>query len=213
LERAKTAAEAVEVMTDLITRYGQGKFSNDQNVRTYDNGYIIADPNEAYILETAGHEWAVKRVDSAVGISNVYSIETDWDTLSPNAIEWAKSQGWWDDASDRFNFAAAFSRDADRSVGSGAMRRRRSCAVLSNRTRGLNDEVCGRCGGQIGAEAKPAQDLRGRIGRERTLFHLAVQVPGDRLAGLGQRRLVHVDQRDLVAVLREDVGDAVAQGA
>ena len=28
LERAKTAAEAVEVMTALITKYGQGKFSN-----------------------------------------------------------------------------------------------------------------------------------------------------------------------------------------
>ncbi|MCZ6678259.1 MAG: C69 family dipeptidase [Candidatus Poribacteria bacterium] len=131
LERAKTAAEAVEVMTDLITRYGQGKFNNDQGVRTYDNGYIIADPKAAYILQTAGHEWAVKQVQGAVGISNVYSLEDDWARLSPTAIDQAKANAWWDDTSDRFNFAAAYSREADRSVGGGAMRRRRSCTVLS----------------------------------------------------------------------------------
>ena len=131
LERAETAAEAVTVMTELITKYGQGKFSNDQGVRTYDNGYIIADPAEAYILQTAGHEWAVKQVQGAVGISNVYSLEEDWDRLSPNGVDEAIAQGWWTDTSARFNFSDAYSREADRSVGSGAMRRGRSCAVLS----------------------------------------------------------------------------------
>ena len=131
LERAETAAEAVTVMTELITKYGQGKFSNDQGVRTYDNGYIIADPTEAYILQTAGHEWAVKRVQGAVGISNVYSIEEDWDRLSPSSADEAIAQGWYTDASARFNFSEAYSRAADRSMGSGAMRRKRSCAVLS----------------------------------------------------------------------------------
>ena len=134
LERAETAAEAVTVMTELITKYGQGKFSNDQGVRTYDNGYIIADPTEAYILQTAGHEWAVKQVQDAVGISNVYSLEEDWNRLSPNGINEAIAQGWWAEASARFNFSEAYSREADRSVGSGAMRLRRSCAVLSRDT-------------------------------------------------------------------------------
>ena len=134
LERAETAAEAVSVMTDLITKYGQGKFSNDQGVRTYDNGYIIADPREAYILQTAGHEWAVKQVQDAVGISNVYSIEEDWDRLSPNSVDKAIAQDWWTDTPARFNFSEAYSRAADRSVGSGAMRRGRSCAVLSRYT-------------------------------------------------------------------------------
>ena len=134
LERAETAAEAVTIMTELITKFGQGKFSNDQGVRTYDNGYIIADPREAYILQTAGHEWAVKQVQGAVGISNVYSLEEDWDRLSPNGVHEAIAQGWWTDTSARFNFSEAYSREADRSVGSGAMRRGRSCAVLSKYT-------------------------------------------------------------------------------
>ncbi len=128
LERARTAAEAVDVMTDLITRYGQGKFSNDAGVRTYDNGYIVADPREAYAIETAGHEWAVKRVETTLGISNVYAIETDWDRTSPGAEAYAKEQGWWS-GQGRFNFAEAYTQNS-RSEGSGAMRRARSCAVL-----------------------------------------------------------------------------------
>lgn len=132
LERARSAAEAVAVMTDLISSYGQGKFANDAGVRTYDNGYIIADPREAYIIETAGHDWAVKRVEDAIGISNVYSVETDWQQLSPTAEVTAIAQGWWQPNGGRFNFADAFTKES-RSEGSGAMRRARSCAVLNLR--------------------------------------------------------------------------------
>src|SRR5947209_1964903 len=57
LERGRSAAEAVEVITDLVTRFGQGRFANDAGVGTYDNGFLVADPREAYVLETAGHEW------------------------------------------------------------------------------------------------------------------------------------------------------------
>ena len=74
LERSRTASHAVEVMTSLIGEYGQGKFSNGEDVRTYDNGYIVADPKEAYVLETAGHEWVVKQIDSVHSISNQHSI-------------------------------------------------------------------------------------------------------------------------------------------
>lgn len=120
LERGKTAAEAVDVMTTLITEYGQGKFENDADVRTYDNGYIVADPHEAYVIETAGHDWAVKKVEGALGISNVYSVETDWTQISLKESE-----------AERFNFADAFTKDP-RTEGSGFTRRARSCAVLSH---------------------------------------------------------------------------------
>jgi secernin len=131
LERSRTAAEAVEVMTDLISRYGQGKFENDVDVRTYDNGYIAADPHEAYVIETAGHQWAVKKVEGSIGISNVYSVETDWNELSPEAESRAVEQGWWKEEG-RFNFADAYTENS-RAEGSGAMRRLRSCSVLKQR--------------------------------------------------------------------------------
>jgi dipeptidase len=128
LERSRTAAEAVAVMTGLISTYGQGKFANAAGVRTYDNGYIIADPHEAYVLETAGHEWVVKRVTGALGISNVYSVTTDWVECSPQAEAVAQAQGWWQ-GTERFNFADAYTVSS-RSEGSGALRRGRSCALL-----------------------------------------------------------------------------------
>ena len=114
LERGRSAAQAVEVITGLVSRYGQGKFANDAGVRTYDNGYIVADPQEAFVVETAGHGWAVRRVERAVGISNVYSIGTDWDAKSPAAPA---------------DFGGAYA-DPTSLQGSGAMRRARSCALL-----------------------------------------------------------------------------------
>jgi len=83
LERCNTAKKAVGEMTWLIDTYGVGWFeNNDKTIRTYDNAYIVADPYEAYIIETAGHEWAMKKVNYLAGISNVHSITTDWDDLS-----------------------------------------------------------------------------------------------------------------------------------
>jgi secernin len=130
LERGRTAAEAVEVMTALITRHGQGKFKNAEGVRTYDNGYIVADPREAYIVETAGHEWAVKKIDGALGISNVHSVGTDWLRLSPEAQRTAVAQGWWRSTPDPFNFARAYGDPEQAANGSGVHRRIRSCGVL-----------------------------------------------------------------------------------
>ena len=130
LERGKTAREAVDVMTGLISEYGQGKFENDAGVRTYDNSYIVADPTEAYVIETAGHEWVVKRVDGALGISNVYSVETDYDSVSDSAEARAREKGWWS-SEGAFNFSEAFT-NTPRNEGSGAMRRKRSCAVLGS---------------------------------------------------------------------------------
>ena len=138
LERGRTAAHATEVMTDLISRYGQGKFENDADVRTYDNSFIVADPNEAYVIETAGHEWAVKKVDGAVGISNVYSVEEHSTRLSPGAEAFARARGWV--ASEPFSFADAYSQ-AERQESSGAMRRGRSCALLGERLGEIDAET------------------------------------------------------------------------
>lgn len=132
LERARTAAEAVEVITDLASRHGQGKFANSAGVRTYDNGYIVADPREAYVVETAGRQWAVKQVETAIGISNVYSLGTNWDRLSPKAEADAAGRGWEQPHSGRFDFAGTYADPAS-AGGSGASRRSRSCALLDTR--------------------------------------------------------------------------------
>ena len=129
LERGGTAAEAVEVITGLVSEFGQGKFANDAGIRTYDNSYIVADPHEAYIVEAVGHDWAVKKVQSAASISNVCSLGTDADRVSPGAKRRATQAGLFEMGfGEGFVFAEAF---ADRSASSsGIARQCRSSGLL-----------------------------------------------------------------------------------
>jgi dipeptidase len=105
LERAATAAEAVEVMTSLLEQHGQGGDCGHLHRFYYNNSFIVADPREAYVLETVGRWWVVKRVDGARSLSNALSIGADYDACSISVADHARGQGWTD-TNGRFDFAA-----------------------------------------------------------------------------------------------------------
>src|SRR3990172_1777431 len=63
LERAVNCREAIQIMTSLLEQYGQGGSAELKGNSHFDSSYILSDPDEAYILETAGREWAVKKVE------------------------------------------------------------------------------------------------------------------------------------------------------
>jgi len=63
LERAATAEGAVSVIVELLERHGQGgPCSYERPAFTYDNSFLVADHNGAFVLETAGRQWASERV-------------------------------------------------------------------------------------------------------------------------------------------------------
>jgi secernin len=76
LERGETAAEAVGVITSLLEQHGQGGGCGHENRELrYHNSFIVADPSEAYVVETAGGHWAIEKVTSgARSISNGLTI-------------------------------------------------------------------------------------------------------------------------------------------
>jgi len=108
LERGRTAYEAMHVMLALLEKYGQCgdcEHPGEWGKANYHNSYILADPEEAWVLETAGRYWAAKRIRNGVySISNIYSIEMGWDEAHPKLVEHAIDMGWTKSAKD-FNMA------------------------------------------------------------------------------------------------------------
>ena len=109
-ERVSSAREGVEIAGALIDKYGYASSG-----RTY----IIADTNEGWLLNAVnGKHWVAQRIpdDKIAVIPNYYTIgEIDLsDTKnflgSPDIIEYAIEQGWYDPAKDgKFHFAKTYS--------------------------------------------------------------------------------------------------------
>jgi secernin len=103
LERSDSAHSAVDVIIALLEQHGQGG-----NCGFYNNSFLIADSTDAWVLETVGKQWARKKVSGTGAISNLLTIGSDWDELSPSAEAFAR-QKHLRRGEDRMDFAASFS--------------------------------------------------------------------------------------------------------
>lgn len=108
LERAATANEALDVMIELLEKYGQGGNAMFSQKLFYHNGFLIADPQEAWVFETAGKHWAAEKVRDVRTISNLISIGSTWDRASSELVSFAVSKGWCKNVED-FNFSECYS--------------------------------------------------------------------------------------------------------
>jgi len=107
LERSKSADEALKCIIELLEKYGQDACGGYQNRDFYyDNSFVIADNENAFILETAGNQWATKKVTNYGSISNGLTITDDYDSISEKAISFAQEKGFY--KSGKFNFAKVY---------------------------------------------------------------------------------------------------------
>ena len=116
LQRAKTAREAIAVMTDLVDKYGY--YSTGES-------FSIADEDEAWIMEMIGKGadekgavWVAMRVpdDCISGHANHARIhqfplnDKKNCIYSPDVISFARKKGWFDGKDEDFSFSLAYAK-------------------------------------------------------------------------------------------------------
>ena len=114
LERSKSAREAIQVMTDLVDKYGYASSGES---------FSIADKDEVWVLEMIGKGaekgavWIAVRIpDDAISghaneprIRQVNMKDKDNVLYSPDVISFARKRGYFDGKDEDFSFADAYS--------------------------------------------------------------------------------------------------------
>ena len=108
LERSRTAVEALDVIIQLLETYGQGGNCGYAHPFFYHNSFLICDAHEAWVLETAGKEWAAEKVKNIRSISNAITIDNQWERASKGLVDFAVSKGWCKGRED-FSFSRCYS--------------------------------------------------------------------------------------------------------
>jgi dipeptidase len=106
LERGRDAREALEMIAALLEQHGQGGPGFGPGESGYHNSFMIADPEQAWVLETSGRRWAARRVDQEA-LSNHISLGANWTIGSRDLESHARVAGWWS-GSDRLDVASAY---------------------------------------------------------------------------------------------------------
>ena len=83
LERARSAEEALDILVDLLATHGQGGIADAAHQSAYDSSFLIADPRQAFVLDTSGTDFAAAPFPRGTAISNRLSVGSGWTRGSP----------------------------------------------------------------------------------------------------------------------------------
>lgn len=131
LERASSAAEAVTVLTTLLECHGQGGNGGHLTPTYYQNGFLIADRLEAFVVETVGRQWLVESVRGVRSMSNRYSIGGDVLRMSAGLSTLIRDCGWGEVPP--VSYAETITNPNREHIGNAAARQARSTALLQHR--------------------------------------------------------------------------------
>jgi hypothetical protein len=135
LERSHSATQALDVLTNLVGRYGQRAASGWEE--SADHIFLIADGREAFIVEAAGPYWASLECPQVRAASDVGLIRQDWRRLAPGMADFVISQGWWADDGSKLDVAGSLGEDLAQK--SGALKRWGKATLLLEQQNGHID--------------------------------------------------------------------------
>lgn len=165
LERSESAKEALDWLIRLLEQYGQGGNCGFDHKFFYDNGFLVMDRDEIYILQTAGKNWVYKKTDCEA-ISNRLSIGADGDVYSGERCDFAKK---YTDP-----IVTTASKSAQRKqMCSSALEAAVSLKDMFGALRQHEDEEASLCRGSVGS---PCMHFGAKIG-DHTTQSLAVELP------------------------------------
>ena len=116
LERADSARKALDTIVELREAHSWGGDTGFRRKLYHHSSFIIADANEAWVLETAGRHWAAKQVRGVHAVSGCLTIGDAWDLASPGLVEHAVENGWCESPAD-FHFARCYSTQPPSRIG------------------------------------------------------------------------------------------------
>ena len=141
LERGKTALNALKIITNLLEEHHQGGgCAYNDSSWMYHNSFIIADPKEAFVLETADDWWIVEKIKKVRSISNGISIRGKGDFRREGIIQQAINKGYCKDDND-FDFAATFSGSSISDIPSPYTRNGKSTLLLRTNSGKITPEL------------------------------------------------------------------------
>lgn len=128
LERSSSARQAVDLLTDLIKQYGHGAYPGCPAEFERDNAFLIADPVEAYAVETAGPHWVYQEIQEVRAVSGVRVVHQDWDRISCGFASHAITRAWWPEDGSKVDFGAALAHCGN--INAAGMRRWGRATIL-----------------------------------------------------------------------------------
>ncbi|MBI5353025.1 MAG: C69 family dipeptidase [Chloroflexi bacterium] len=129
LERATGPREAVQVIIDLLEKFGQGGNCAQGEDLYYHNSFIIANADDAWVLETVDKHWAAKQVKDVYSISNCLTLGSEFDMASPNLVDHAVQKGF-SKSKEKFHLAQDYSDFIYTTFGKGRSRRETTFCIL-----------------------------------------------------------------------------------
>jgi len=112
LERSKSADEAIQVFTDLVSKYGQ-TCKTCPSLANYNSLFMISDTQSIYSVMAVGHEWGYKKFTNAdLGGTGVHTISYIYfkgaDHISPTAISTARKNLGYKGSDEEFDFGYVY---------------------------------------------------------------------------------------------------------